>query len=104
MYDLPKFNSKNTSKLFDNKIFQGVLLALLIFVGVIFYLSLISGNFYSQMYAISQRVEDVFSVHPSSVESLHPAPKYVSEISYEQAVIDSVKEASPSVVSIIISK
>ena len=30
--------------------------------------------------------------------------KYVSKIEYEQAIINSVKEASPSVVSIVISK
>ncbi len=48
-----------------------------------------------------------FYYFPSKISqpSTQPAPsQYVSNVSYEQAIIDAVKNVSPSVVSIVISK
>src|SRR5258708_2891881 len=56
----------------------------------------------SQYHALSENIQQ--NLRQQFAVSPKPAEKYVSQISYEQAIIDSVKSASPSMVSIIISK
>jgi len=107
MYDLPQFNftkfKKRDFKILNSKILKAVFLAIIILVAVYFYVDIISlSRFQSQIDSVFQKMgNDLFQPADKS-----PKPKetYVSKIEYEQAIIDSVKEASPSVVSIIISK
>lgn len=107
MYDLPQFDftgfKAQVSKIFKNKTLQGALLAIIILIAVYFYADISSlGYFRSQINSIFQKAENNL-LQPEN-EKFKPEEKYVSDISYEQAIIDSVKNASPSVVSIIISK
>ncbi len=107
MYELPQFNftgsKKAILKVLQNRVLQLSLLALVILVVAGFYLGQISLNY------IQNQANDIFqktaiNFLPPIIQQQKPQEKYVSRIEYEQAVIDTVKEASPSVVSIIISK
>lgn len=83
MYNLPE------SKIASNKIVQAAVLIFIIVTAVAFAAAIIAiKSFESQWFAQNQS---------SEVSSAPP-------ISYEQAVIDAVASASPSVVSIVISK
>ncbi len=105
MYSLPQFNSKDFSKktenLFKNRVFQAVvfILVIVIILGVAWgknsvdFLKTQTENFLQQV---------VNNLPLPSAEK--KTGSYVSKIEYEQAIIDTVKSASPSVVSIIISK
>lgn len=95
MYSLPKtnfpdFKSKN-DKILNNKFFQIVVLIAFFALGVVAF-----DYVRHQAGLVSKDIENTFSN-----EDARP---YTSTISYEQAIIDAVREASPSVVSIIISK
>jgi S1-C subfamily serine protease len=108
MYDLPKTDyddlKNKWSKVFHNKLIQGGVLLIIIAIAVSFSLGNITVE--RLQWEIRSFFQKVQSNTPNSI--LNEAPqfseKYVSNISYEQAIIDSVKSASPSVVSIIISK
>lgn len=105
MYDLPQFNftdfNKKISKISKNKVLQGVLLIFVIIIALSFLTGKISQNYLqNQINYIFQKTES--NLLPQLIQK--PAEQYVSKIEYEQAIIDTVKEASPSVVSIIISK
>ncbi len=107
MYELPKTNFKDlkdkTNKIFDNKISKIVVLLVILFLVTGFYTGFISINyFYLQGNNILQELGK--SLMPQVGQKQEVQQGYVSNISYEQAIIDSVKNASPSVVSIIISK
>lgn len=96
MYDLPKshfpdFKSKN-DKILSNTFFQIAVLAALVILGVLSF-----DYIRHQASIVNRDIENNFL----SQENASP---YISNISYEQAIMDAVKEASPSVVSIIISK
>lgn len=107
MYNLPDIDFKKyidkALKLLKNKIFLGVL-CLIIATGI---LSL--GLWYyfpAQIQAFSQYLK----IPHIKIEFLDQSEKvitpavYVSNVSYEQAIIDAAKNVSPSVVSIVISK
>ncbi len=107
MYNLPDFNSdefqKKFSKILRHKVLQVFLLVLIIFVASQFAMGRLSledikSRYHTFMEGVKNSVEYQFTLAPK------PAEKYVSQISYEQAVINAVKSASPSVVSIVISK
>lgn len=104
-YELPKFNIPKikTPKLFKNKIFWGFLLAVFASVVFGFLLGLISIDyFYQEVKGIFQKLDIFFS---KTIEKEKIVEKeYISEVPYEQAIISAVKEASPSVVSIIVTK
>ncbi len=111
MYDLPPFNPNNVknniSKIFNNKIVKIILLIILYVAIVFYYIEVFSpGYFRNQIDLIVKKIGNNFSQLQTQTTTLNikPTEKYVSQISYEQAIIDSVKEASPSVVSIVISK
>lgn len=108
MYQLPDYNSqdfKNSAmKIVRNKMVQGLVLIAIIIVALEFAVGNISlekiksqGNAFFE----SLRLAGPLS---RPVAPLSGAEKYVSKIEYEQAIIDAVKSASPSVVSIVISK
>jgi serine protease Do len=84
MYELPKFNFN-----FKNRIFwEGVVLVFLLCV-MFFLINGISQIEWLNFKKVEEKTEDAM---------------YVSNISYEQAIIDVAKNSSPSVVSIVISK
>lgn len=104
MYDLPEFNSKDFKNkllwLANNKTLQATFLLAIIMVAVGFISGKISlYSIQGQYDMLSQRLENSFSQ-----SSIAPDERYISTITYEQAIIDAVKNASPSVVSIVISK
>jgi len=95
MYNLPNFSFNNLKDILKNRIFIGVLcfiIALCISAASVFYI------FPEQIKDFLKNVQV-----PEMKEQQIVAP-YVSDISYEQAIIDSAKNVSPSVVSIVISK
>ncbi len=109
MYQLPEFNNQNfkekTSKIAKNKgLWLGILL-----VAAFVLLGFSSGAF--SVGYIPEQVQSFmqsFQMPVGAGDNIQTANQqqaaYVSSVPYEQAVIDSVKSASPSVVSIIISK
>lgn len=105
MYDLPQFNidifKSSISKIVENKVFRLIILAIVILIVIGLYTGKLSGNYFqNQVNSIIQKVENNLLQRTTE----RTAERYVSKIEYEQAVIDAVKNASPSVVSIIISK
>jgi S1-C subfamily serine protease len=99
MYNLPNLNLK----VFKNKIFLGVFclfLAFIIGITSIYLLFPLQIKDFLKNIKIPEIKID-FIKEKSVKEKTLP---YVSDISYEQAIIDSAKKVSPSVVSIIISK
>jgi len=86
-----------------NKVFQSVVLLIVIIVAAAFALGKVTiSSLKNQAQSWWQQAET--NVAQNIVQQPKPASPYVSNISYEQAIIDSVKSATPSVVSIIISK
>lgn len=102
MYQLPKYNTKDVkntvAKLLQDKVLQALVLILVIVIALSFAAGKLSWDMVknqSQLLFQNVQQEPNIQVEPET---------YVSRVAYEQAVIDSVKSASPSVVSIIISK
>lgn len=107
MYELPKTDFKilkdKTNKIFDSPISKVFILFIIVFLVVSFYTGLISLNkIYIEGVNLLENLGN--TLKPQIGQNEDAQQEYVSNISYEQAVIDAVKEASPSVVSIIISK
>jgi len=105
MYELPPFNFTNFKnkiyKVLNNKTLQGLVLVTIIVIAVGFATGKISVVYFQdQINSLFLKTEN--NLLPQLTQK--PAELYVSKIEYEQAIIDSVKSASPSVVSIIISK
>src|SRR3989344_2050165 len=103
MYQLPDFNIQDEAqKIARNKITQGVVLVAIIIIAAAFAAGGLSlekiQNRYGILFKTSQNGLE------QALQETASDKKYVSPISYEQAVIDSVASASPSVVSIVISK
>ncbi len=94
MYELPNFNFNFKNRIFWEIVVLIVLVCIL-FISVNFKISLS----YLQKLSFSE-IEFLDFKKTEKVENTN----YVSEISYEQAIINVVKNASPSVVSIVISK
>ncbi len=111
MYDLlpinlnePKNKIKAALRSRPMKVFLSALTFALV---LLVYLEMFSvGLLHDQVNGLIQNVESHFSAtkEEPTVLNISKETKYVSEISYEQAIIDSVASASPSVVSIVISK
>ncbi len=108
MYNLPEINSNEIKNKFVRTLKSKFFLSVVCFV-----VALIIVGFYGSVY-----MEKYFPLQTKSfvnyLKSLEPkvsenvvqssVKPYVSEISYEQAIIDAAKIVSPSVVSIVISK
>jgi S1-C subfamily serine protease len=128
MYNLPKFDANkihpvkyckavisNLPKLFDriknkalkifkSRIFLGILC--LIIAGCIICFSAGSAvlhYFPSQTKSFLQYLK-TFEIELPKISSQQVANPYVSNVSYEQSIIDAARNVSPSVVSIVISK
>lgn len=104
VYDLPQFNFKNSlDRILENRVFRLLILAIIILLVWSLYTGTIYvGYFKNELNPIFNNLENNFL--PSIVEEPKMEEKYISKVDYEQAIIDVVKSASPSVVSIIISK
>lgn len=110
MYNLPELNFdikkiKNKAlKVFTNRIFLGIFCLIIALGIIIFGAGTIALQYFpDQTYALLKYIESPSPALPKTVQEAVPGP-YVSDISYEQAIIDATKKASPSVVSIVISK
>lgn len=103
LYDLPEFNTSKIKKIIlKNKILLSLTLSVVIFLAVGFSTGIISINYFTD--PIKSFLQGV-KINMPEVEKNQIIEKvYVPQISYEQAIISAVKEASPSVVSIIITK
>ena len=107
MYDLPKTDFKvlkdKTSKIFDSTISKVITLLIVVLLVIGFYTGFLSLNkLYTEGSKVLQDLGN--SLKPQATQNQDVQKGYVSDISYEQAIIDAVKNASPSVVSIVISK
>lgn len=107
MYNLPPFNSKkftsDVRRAAANRLILVLLFVTALIIGLSVWLHTISLQGISQYFQnLARNVQQNVQVSPSLNNT--PQGQYVSNISYEQAIIDSVKSASPSVVSIVISK
>jgi len=107
MYKLPEIDSKTKDKFFIIIKSRGL------WLGVLLIASFLALGFYSGAFSLGYIQDQVKSFAQVLTQKIEvPAPDnnkttknvYKSDISYEQAIIDAVKSASPSVVSIIISK
>jgi len=113
MYDLPKFNSNNfkvtAGAVLKSNIFRIVVASLVFIVVLVCYIAFSStGYLHDQVNGFLKKMyRGVWQVQTAIEETtikISPEEKYLSNISYEQAIIEAVKSASPSVVSIVISK
>ncbi len=102
MYKLPSFNSKKLNndivRAFNNRFILALLCGTVILGGISVSMRTLSID---GIKSFAERVGQVVMGQPGTQGS---GPQYTSLISYEQAIIDAVKSASPSVVSIVISK
>jgi len=106
MYELPNINAdnfkKNGAKIINSDLFKIVVLLLIIIIA----LGFASGDI--SVDRLKNSINSFLQQSHQTITQLKEVPKaetnYVSKIEYEQAIIDAVKEASPSVVSIVISK
>ncbi len=108
MYNLPDFNAKEkASQFFSSPLVRVLFFVVVVFIVIFCYLEFFSVGFlHNQVDSIVKRAENGFSYFQKkvAVANVPPATGYVSQVSYEQAIINAVKSASPSVVSIVISK
>jgi serine protease Do len=111
MYDLPKIKitvleiKKTIIDIVRNRIFQ--IISLIVFVSIllgIFIGAFLGVHFYSQAKIYLEKIK--LGLHQQLEGQLQPETKkeYIPKTSQEEAVINAVKENSPAVVSIIISK
>lgn len=115
MYEEPNFNFKELKNIKDkflkalqNRVIWGVVSAVIILVvaGVCTW-TFFPKYFDSQVKSFLEPIENWLkkTENQKIAQSQNVQPDtYVSLVSYEQAIIDAVKKANPSVVSIIISK
>lgn len=119
MEEFPQTNNKNEGQeatpaskekkplmIFKEKLFWIGILIIIIAGAASYSASAVSvDSFRDQIINFWQQLENsLFMPAASPSQTQKPVEKYTSNISYEQAIIDTVKQASPSVVSIIISK
>ncbi len=107
MYNLPEFDSEIKDKILNIVKNRGLWLGVLLVVAFVA-LGFSSGAF--SLNYIQDQIKLLTQTFAQRIEAPSPDVNkpaenvYKSDISYEQAIIDVVKLASPSVVSIIISK
>ena len=103
---MPKFNTykikKNFSKILKNKfLFEAIFLVIISCVAG-FMAGIVSISYFQNQ--INEFLQKIEINLPAIKNPAQNNGEYTSSFSYEQAIINTVKEASPSVVSIIISK
>ncbi len=104
MYQLPTFKKKNKKKPILKRIKkrQALWLALLVFVASSVF-GLLSGL--ASVYFLVPEIRETGLDLPSIIKKETVIEKeYIPQTTHEQAIMDSVKEVSPAVVSIVISK
>ena len=117
MYQLPTHDFSRFKKIvlqfLNNRLFQVVVLIVVLGFAGLTYANIITlGGVKNQIRQMAYQVyEDIkgdlvknLVKTPEILPSEPKEEKYVSDISYEQAIINTVASASPSVVSIVISK
>ncbi len=105
MYELPKIDFQKIKKAVKNKKFLGII-CLVVGVAMAGFIvfSVAYTYFPDQTKSFLQGIKwPELAESPESYKSEQVKP-YVSEVSYEQAIINTVKSASPAVVSIVITK
>ena len=108
MYQLPEFNLNilisKILKLFRSKFFLGILCFIVAGVIIGYYASVTAVQYFPK--EANYVLDYLKNIWPKEQEiTVKPENKiYISNISYEQAIIDAAKNVSPSVVSIVISK
>lgn len=104
---MPEIDPKTKDKFF------GIVKNRSLWLGILVIAAFIALGFYSGAFSVNYIEDQVKAFAQTLTQKIEaPAPdnnnatenSYKSDISYEQAIIDAVKSASPSVVSIIISK
>lgn len=111
IYNLPNIRKANIRetinkivKVFRNATLRGVLLLVIVGCIIGFYATTAAFNYFpDQTRVFLQYFKMQEAVQPNSGNQL-TVNTYTSDVSYEQAIIDAAKNASPSVVSIVISK
>jgi len=113
MYELPKFGLKDfiswSRKILKNKSFKRasyvIVFALAIF-GLSGYFSFKYFPNETKLFFDQFKFSEIFEIKQREIQQEKDDKKveYVSEISYEQAIINTVKTATQSVVSIVVSK
>src|SRR3989344_6488552 len=98
MYQLPNYNFKKTKE--NLPTFVGLALLIFVLIFSVFYSGAIPGDFLKNIDGLLKNP----GVQETSRLNEAPDNKYVSDISYEQAIINVVKSAAPSVVSIVVFK
>lgn len=108
MYNLPKFNMPNfikkPPKIFKKKIFWASVVLVIAGCTLGIYLGLVSVNYFPEQTRAFLQFFELPKIELKTNNNQAQTEPYVSNISYEQAIIDAVKNTSPSVVSIVISK
>lgn len=104
MYDLPKYNFKDIRKkivkIIKDQVFWGVILLIIVGCMVGGVISFVALKYFPTK---TNDFLEYFKAPQEQAKAPEPVV-YVSEISYEQAIINAAKNVSPSVVSIVISK
>src|SRR3989344_3377919 len=105
LYELPKFKfprlAKNPGRFWQNKVFRIIIFIVLISSLFGFLAGAVSGGyFYVQVKDYLAKL----NIRISDPRIIEKQPIYLPQTSQEEATISAVKEASPAVVSIIISK
>lgn len=114
MYDHPEFNIKELKQIKDkfvkalqSRVLWGLVLAVIVLGGLGFFTKEYFPKYFDSqvknfLAPIQQELSKIKTEIPQKTQG--EIKPYISPVSYEQAIIDAVKQASPSVVSIIISK
>jgi serine protease Do len=103
LYNLPELNASKIKKvIIKNKFLLGGILIVVIFLVVSFNTGMVPENFLQNK--INSFLQGIEINMPVIENSTAVDNTYIPQVSYEQAVINTVKEASPSVVSIVITK
>jgi len=112
LYDLPKFNIKEfgakIEKLLTSRVFYNALLIAVILTGLGVSGEILYKNYPSEIKGFFRKINipivEKITEGTSQISVENEGEMYASYIAYEQAIIDAVKNATPSVVSIVISK
>ena len=96
MYNLPEINPKAKNEILN------IVKNRAMWLGILLVIAFITLGFYSGAFSLSYIQDQIKLADEVKIEQQQPV--YISDIAYDQAIIDAVKSATNSVVSIIISK
>ena len=108
MYNLPKFNIKESKDIFfktlKSRVFWGAIFLIIAGVIIGFWGSKSVSHYFPYQTKEFVNYFKIFLPEPTKGPSQPVSNVYVSNIPYEQAIINAAKNVSPSVVNIVISK